>query len=784
MIGNPKICFTFTSGSDTVRVWGRCDFIERTPGMWPNVVELHVPKHEFSKFNGDAIKTGNLELYLSDDSEPDVTLKWWSVDHVQDSISATQVAGETAEVVGKVLVLLDRRWEFQRGLGGCISRRGVNESLGTNGAITNQQNNFSANFPDGAPYFELLTVLVARMQYASGGPQIDRDFFPAALADLTPRDLDWSNVHRPTEIQRLLEEARAVWTVRCDGEYIIYMINDGSLPSLKDPWNPEQPAEQLPSDDNKCRTTRPQTVIITSAPQRVINQTTLTGPGDSTWQWVGLETDGPLKPLTELSYFKDTDRSLEGFVGSRFKDLYQNDEAFGLTMKSFFRMLRFNCNEIERTRYLPFLERIVEIVDDAGEIKRIRPFEIRAKYAYQRSGGWYTHNELTDITGYSVDCVNGIITFDRMLGKVEYDGAASMFNDFKQLADGDLEITFAYEMNEHWDYRDFYNAAYTLDANGDLMDWGVEEALDPTSKRVVQLSFPELCEFRIEGETQNKEALDTRAEEIAARILAGSDEVRTLVYKGFHDVSPNGVISRVRWDLRACTTSFDYQSYHYSRDRYALEKSQHALAHQSQQGQQTATHSAAQASRSAGPHASRTYTVPGNSQPLGGDNVFWAKLTAAWSTGNSVTANPCDDHLGAEPDTTVTLTLFAASKWNKSPSYVELREGDVVAYLPFGVNQGVLVNSLHAGTAASLKQIYPSTAGSESQETAYTDTWDRTNQGSDDGLKIWQQTRTFYSHTGSKKLYAFYREFCYDSAGMVKSISAETRIEVDDTGPC
>jgi hypothetical protein len=61
-----------------------------------------------------------------------------------------------------------------------------------------------------------------------------------------------------------------------------------------------------------------------------------------------------------------------------------------------------------------------------------------------------------------------------------------------------------------------------------------------------------------------------------------------------------------------------------------------------------------------------------------------------------------------------------------------------------------------------------------------TDTWDRSDPpAGTDGVRIRIQTRMCYDHTQDYKLWAYYRVVTFSSNGVLKSISAETRIEVD-----
>jgi hypothetical protein len=92
-----------------------------------------------------------------------------------------------------------------------------------------------------------------------------------------------------------------------------------------------------------------------------------------------------------------------------------------------------------------------------------------------------------------------------------------------------------------------------------------------------------------------------------------------------------------------------------------------------------------------------------------------------------------------------------------------------------------LSNILPTGTLAS-----PATLGSnaEGSETASTDTWTRdgTTSGTNYAgvpLDMWTVTRVVYNDTGTQVLYAFVRKMSFDSLGLLRSVSAETRYVID-----
>ena len=158
---------------------------------------------------------------------------------------------------------------------------------------------------------------------------------------------------------------------------------------------------------------------------------------------------------------------------------------------------------------------------------------------------------------------------------------------------------------------------------------------------------------------------------------------------------------------------------------------------------------------------------------------FGVVIAPGWSSGNSLTVHPCDEN-GANAGPAV-VTVYAVTPTGKAVTYVEAEEGDVVAYLPYGGDKGVLVNVIHGATCGSPKAIYATFEGSE---TAQCDNWARDDQAPNDGVTIPVTTRVVYNEAGDEKLYGFYRTLTFDSAGQLKNISAETRYEIDVPGPC
>ncbi len=76
----------------------------------------------------------------------------------------------------------------------------------------------------------------------------------------------------------------------------------------------------------------------------------------------------------------------------------------------------------------------------------------------------------------------------------------------------------------------------------------------------------------------------------------------------------------------------------------------------------------------------------------GGGALCWGKAIGDWSSGNTVSMRPCDPDGGNE-DTETTVSGYLICPAGGSPTAVNVKAGDVLAYLPFGDNEGVIINA-------------------------------------------------------------------------------------------
>jgi hypothetical protein len=223
-----------------------------------------------------------------------------------------------------------------------------------------------------------------------------------------------------------------------------------------------------------------------------------------------------------------------------------------------------------------------------------------------------------------------------VLGKVDADGVEDFQSHFVPLAPDDLEVTFAHESRAR-DETDYFTVAYTLDANFDVVETDASDALAPTAKDVKVIRLPELRELRdAAGDSLNDTELKAAAQKVAARILSEPSAVKTYTYIGFHDVSPNGNIPAVTWDLRRCVTTFDYRTYYIGRNRYMDKALLWGQATAARQAAVQASNAPRQAAAGTGGYAQPLQATPGRvAAPSSGGGEFWGKITGNAADGDN-----------------------------------------------------------------------------------------------------------------------------------------------------
>jgi hypothetical protein len=550
-----KVAFAFTAGAE-ILIFGRCREITLVAGLAPNVVELTVPKSEFAKFAGDCNRTGSIQLFASNPDIPDAILYGWSVMYVTDGLVGKQPGDAVPSVQEKVIVLADRRWEFTGGRGGHYSRAPMNVPLADG---TMPSNIISA--------YAMCVSLCSRLQYASGltrlatVPEIwplTDDAGPPLKKGARPINVKWDMIHCPTELNRLLNECGFVFTLKATGGYECYKRGDGDLPNMTDPFVGGA-ARELASDTVYHRTNVPHILIVTSGRQKSFVEVEVTGvvADDTTagWQFVSDNRDGSLVQVDHLDWLP---------VGSTPQGVFRNklrpvEEEAWAGYESLFCIIRLSGPD--RAKMLPMLNRSCTALADGDGVKRGANIRVLAKVSWWdgTAGVWRLGEAYQDITGFSVAPTDGLIWFERPLGNLDRESDTQRYgNHWKDLQGDDLSVIFAHESYSAGNYADSYNAAYTLDANGNVISYDMAAAMDPNAQNVRVLEVTSLLEYvNLFGDSLNKTDLDARALEIAKGILQPAQTSRVRKFVGFFQVSPSGKYSAVHWDIDNCITSVE-----------------------------------------------------------------------------------------------------------------------------------------------------------------------------------------------------------------------------------
>lgn len=581
-----SICLKRAGPSGDVRVFGRLDgeFVWTT-GFSPGVLQLLVPRSEFSKLGGDYTGGVDVEFYFRNDpaqQTPDFTLRDWSIWDAEETDWGQDQASGATGVMERRLTLLDFRRIYRRGQGGLLTVGILNETKPSGNTPTDPDD---PNRPLVSLY-DAIVICLDAMQLQSLIAYV-----PDGLRVLTaPRDLDWRGAHAPTELAKLLEMADLVFCPQADGTPTINLIDPTrpiTIPdSVNEPAGDGEPAasHELPWETLQLAEDRPGLVIITSAPAYSIKQTSLIGINAAALDFVGLETDGTLKPLGQLSYSGGSAQTLSQAIADGWQ--FGDADAYMAAQRSAFRFLQVshqpqggspNVNK----RRLPILTRLAEIGYVVGaaqsQVERYLRPALFAKCAMLDNGGWRNQMQRRLIPCDLFDARTGTVRSEIILGTVEPNPADSPTRGFVGLQGADdVELRFAHEArDEDEPHKQFYVSVWTTSDTGQIVqiqnEPDVLAALANPASFVV--SAPELRAFVVDGIQVNRFWLDKHAEQMAGSVLSrGVRQVATRRFRGFHLFNPSGQISEVRISQDQLLTAIDVNRHFLPRARLATDK--------------------------------------------------------------------------------------------------------------------------------------------------------------------------------------------------------------------
>lgn len=570
-IKHPQCCLNIGDGA--IRMWGTVEAVQMTGGVKPDAAVMICPEHEFGKLQDDYDRSGVLELYWSNPDTPDVQLKAWSIDHVEETLHGATPDDATHRALELAITLTDRRWEMTGGRGGRVFWGVLNRSKEDGKAVTQDVDIDGITQTSGWTWGLLIQTLGKHLKCASGGFRLDADYSPpTSLYGLEkPRDVDLHGKLIPDAIAEACRRCEAVFTVSTTGDYFVYAMGSDTLkgePAGVGRVGALPAADKLPTSQYVTRSMRSGRVVVTSAPQPVVVQEEmpLSDAEGAYWQLAGIDRDGSIKPLVDLSYVTASGKTPTEIVRGAFADL--SDPADRVLAKQTFGRLLWMTADAAKTR-LPLLRRLAETVDDSGSRTRGPSLRVRAKHMTADDQGVYSNpGDYLDVPIDQVDHVHGVIVVSERLGKLAGGGEAyGEFDDFSFLSADEVKVTVAHE-SQGAAYADYFCRAYGLDGGGAVQEVDLAETMDPDYGDVRIVSVPELVAYEVDDAVVNEAELEACAEAVAGRLLQQPTATETLRYRGLHNVSVSGTVASVRWDLVNGVTEIEHVAYHVAASRY------------------------------------------------------------------------------------------------------------------------------------------------------------------------------------------------------------------------
>ncbi|MGE5612173.1 MAG: hypothetical protein ACM359_23195, partial [Bacillota bacterium] len=260
----------------------------------------------------------------------------------------------------------------------------------------------------------------------------------------------------------------------------------------------------------------------------------------------------------------------------------------------------------------------------------------------------------------------------------------------QELEKGDLRVTFDFVVQRNGQ-AEFFTVGYTREAQTlrKLSDSEVQALLKQKEPDVVMIQQASLRRRRVNGEAVNEEQLTQQAQSIADLYLPTVDQdMRIVVVRGLVSGQLSGKVGEIQWDQQALQTTFKVNGWAFPlqaiRDREALlaalhldEKTRGASEYQRDGMEVTGRRQApVQMNPAESPHAAA---------------VRWGVVQENWSGGNVVLLTPCAgpaDATAIPNQPTIICRIVSPSRAEIAEA--DLRQGDVVAYQPTGINEGVL----------------------------------------------------------------------------------------------
>ncbi|MCC6908240.1 MAG: hypothetical protein IT430_09900 [Phycisphaerales bacterium] len=508
--------------------------VARGLGIWPEqvVVKINQPQRDLLPADLSTINAITLRIGLSNTEYVDI-VGWEIVDVREAEWGSTTRSGNALPRVWD-LYLEDSRSKLNGGRGGCLFD-GLLNPVDPTGQIVTPITTCSALV---AKCIDAIGVLTYREGSLPGSLIESLDVFDP------PMEILWAGADAPVELQRLLEWTRHAFAFNQDGTYsIVKLVDPPTSPTAPDVGVPPMPSAEIaikPNTPGKC--------IITSAPTRHLierNRTLVSGMGELPMEFVGLDVDGSIAPLTTLSWWPSGKTAIEVF---RNEYAAVAEEHRGLAEASIYRMFRLHADDIAEG--WTFVSRLIDAAgDDPAK------FILKSRAAREDNLKMWANpaNDAVE-SGAQFDLRNGVITTPRPLVRVS--GRTATLNAAAvQLGDDELDFTFGHHPSAG-DYTDYFMSVFYFTGGGAVVGDDTPSVIDDAlAEGVPVYKFTDLqVQYRETPGTPgpvtevNLDEIKAIALQYATALLKQqSAKIQIKEYRGMHDVDPDGSVTRVAW---------------------------------------------------------------------------------------------------------------------------------------------------------------------------------------------------------------------------------------------
>ena len=514
--------------------------IARGLGIWPETCTVRICKPERAVLPTDLSQVMTINLRIGLDNQF-VTLQSWRIVDVREAAWGATTAGGLVEAVEWDLTLHDGRWRFTSDRGGVLFD-GLLNALDPAGAIIG----------DPVTCSQLVTRCIqgiGGMTYREGLP-LSAGLIASLDAFDPPTQVNWRGADAPTELQRLMEWTRHAVAFNLDGTYSIHkLVDPPSVPTPPDIATPPLAGGAnviQPEISGKC--------IITSAPTRNLIERIRTLTTPRPLQWVGVDVDGTVAPLEDLSWWPTGEDQLDVFKRG-YADV--DEEHRALAAGSIYRMLRLHDDDLaEGWTCVPRL-----LDGDAGDVQGAI---LLARSVIDDGKGMWAMPATKMPVKFQFDVQRRLIVSAAPLLGISGGRGPDLQVGAIDLAAGASYLSFTFcHLPNAGDDSDYFNAVYFISFMGDVLEDVSSTALeDAIAEGVPVYRFPDLqVQYREEAHPSidvqpiNLTQIKAIALQYATALLTLQNaSVRVMEYPGIHPAEPNGSITRVVWDWRNVRT--------------------------------------------------------------------------------------------------------------------------------------------------------------------------------------------------------------------------------------